>query len=85
VFPQQVDLQRQFNKAGIDVNDPIYGAWWDATKGIAGNHPSMSKVYNDDWNKFFQGYELQNISPTKQEVLNYGKVLAKKYQFEVRY
>lgn len=66
VFP--VKFQKQFARAGIDIADPRYGAWWEAT-----DHLSNARAYNRAWEEFFQS------SPGADEVLEFGKRIAADY------
>ncbi len=81
VFPQQKDLAERFNKAGIDIHHPKYGSWWDATPGKKGNHSSMSKSYNNEWDNWFR----RNKEYSKSDVLDQGKFLMKKYGQDINF
>ena len=48
VFPQE--FIAHFNAAGINIHNPIYGAWWDAA-----THLSNSARYADEWREFLRG------------------------------
>ena len=43
-----------FAKRGLNVNDPQFGAWVDATPGLSGNHQSWSRAYNQEWSDFIR-------------------------------
>ena len=72
VFPQA--FEESFNKYGININDPRYGAWWETS-----THPSKWFYYNEEWRAFLAG------SHTREEVLNFGRDLAKEYGIVVNY
>lgn len=71
IFPQK--FETIFNKAGIDIHDPQYGAWFETKK-----HQHSSYAYNKEWIKFFTGKDL-----SKEEILDKAKELAKKYGYEL--
>jgi RHS repeat-associated protein len=70
VFPHE--FRDKFWSAGIDVNDPRFGAWWDA-----GAHLNNHKKYNDEWREFLR----QN--PTRDQVIERGRDLADELGFSV--
>jgi hypothetical protein len=45
VFPQQ--FRDQFANAGLNIDNPMFGAWWDA-----GAHSSNLLAYNSAWSGF---------------------------------
>jgi len=74
IFPQAGEFARNFNRAGIDVHDPKFGAWWTRP-----NHQQKAKEYNDRWRDFFGSRR----NPTRNEILDFGRQLAKEYGLEV--
>jgi hypothetical protein len=63
----------EFDKAGIDIHDPKYGAWWEKM-----SHRRTASEYNRAWEAFFDG----NENPTKQQVEEFARQVAKKYNLE---
>jgi hypothetical protein len=47
------------------IDDPQYLVWWCSRPGVAGNHPSMAKNYNDKW----QAWIDTHPKPTREQVL----------------
>lgn len=52
-----------FAERGIDVNDPLYGTWWEAS-----DHLHNAKKYNSMWTAFTRN--KQNQSATHKEILD---------------
>jgi RHS repeat-associated protein len=75
VFPQE--FVKKFEKLGLDVNDPTFGAWVDES------HQAWSYDYAREWEKFFKRFEKEGIDPTLEEVLDFALGLAKEYKFDV--
>lgn len=73
VFPQK--FISQFSKIGININNPLYGAW------VGSTHQSWSDAYNKAWEAFFNS--VQN--PTAQHVFNKATELAKQYGFKLNF
>ena len=71
VLPQK--FEAEFQKAGINIHNPIYGAWVDAL------HQSWSAAYNKEWQIFFE----QHNAPTIEEILEMARYLAQKFGFEI--
>jgi hypothetical protein len=69
-----VKFESQFAKAGINIHDPRYGAWWDATA-----HSQASSAYNQAFEAFFRG--SPNASAT--QILDFGRGLAQRYGLDV--
>jgi RHS repeat-associated protein len=69
-FP--VEFIDDFARAGIDIHDPIHGAWWEA-----GQHLANSSRYADEWREFFR------VARSPDEIFEFGRKLAEKYGFEV--
>jgi hypothetical protein len=72
VFPQA--LAEKFQKVGINVHDPRFGAWWDRS-----SHLKKAYEYTQQWEEFL------STSPTFEQVLQFGRELAIKYGFQVNY
>ena len=63
-----------FKRAGLDINDPRYGAWWEAQ-----DHLRNAKGYNKQWEDFFR----TNKDATAGEILEFGRALAEKYGVKI--
>ena len=70
---------RDFEKAGIDINDPQYGIWLETHE-----HLSKNKEYNARWAEFFKEVKDSNKKLTAEEIVAkmkqlmydiYGKVI----------
>jgi RHS repeat-associated protein len=72
VFPQK--FAERFEKLGINVHDPRFGAWWDAV-----DHGKHSRAYNDAWDEFFRG------NPSQQGALDFARKLATDYGYRVNF
>jgi hypothetical protein len=72
VLPQE--FVQDFAKAGININDPVFGSWVDATA-----HRGWSYAYGAKWKEFFRSER------TKEEILNYARQLSKEYGFDVHF
>jgi RHS repeat-associated protein len=72
VFPHK--FRRQFSRLGIDVNDPRFGAWWEA-----GDHLSNARAYNTAWEQFL------GTRPTIDQVMEFGKNLAAQYGLDISF
>ena len=68
-----------FEKAGIDINDPQYGIWLETHE-----HLSKNKEYNARWAEFFKEVKDSNKKLTAEEIVAkmkqlmydiYGKVI----------
>ncbi|MDD5760083.1 MAG: RHS repeat-associated core domain-containing protein [Desulfobulbaceae bacterium] len=70
VLPQQ--FAPDFAEVGININDPVFGTWVDATA-----HRNWSYAYNQLWEEFLQQKR------TKEEILNFARKLAEEYGFDV--
>ena len=70
-------FRERFRKSGINVNDPIYGAWVDKVK-----HSKFSGAYNKEWKAFFDKYDALKRLPTQDEVLRNARAMAHKHGFE---
>lgn len=68
VLPQE--FRPQFRRAGINIDDPRYGAWWERTA-----HQQASSAYNVAWREFFR----KNLSPSAEQILQYGRKLSAEF------
>lgn len=73
VFP--VRFVKQFASLGINIHDPTYGAWVDAS------HQSWSAAYNNAWADFFATYS----NPTYSQVTATARILARQFGFELNF
>jgi RHS repeat-associated protein len=72
MFP--VAFRERFVRAGINIRDPHFGAWWEATE-----HLSSASGYNEAWRQFLRS------DPTRDEILAFGRELAAKYGLTIHY
>ncbi|HYV46080.1 MAG TPA: hypothetical protein VFA20_14520 [Myxococcaceae bacterium] len=72
VLPQE--FRSQCRRAGINIDDPRYGAWWERTA-----HQQASSAYNNEWRKFFRN----NPSPSAEQILQFGREMAAEYGLHV--
>ena len=70
VFPQK--LADRFQAAGINVHDPRFGAWWERSA-----HLKNSLEYLRPWEDFLEH------SRSREQILQFGKEMASKYEFQV--
>jgi RHS repeat-associated protein len=70
IFPRK--FSADFERLGIDWNNPEYGAWWRA-----GEHQGRALEYNRAWEQFLRR------NPTREEVLAFGKELAERYGLRI--
>jgi hypothetical protein len=59
---------------GINVNDSIYGVWWEGT-----THLQNAYDYNLEWEVFFNG------NPTYNQVLDKSREMMKENGIDVKY
>lgn len=62
-------LSIKFKQIGINVNNPRYGAWWEANA-----HLKAAYQYNQKWNMF-----LSQSVVTRDAAMKYGRQLAESY------
>ena len=74
VFPQTLIKQFKKRVPDIDIHNPAFGAWWEQSA-----HRSKGVAYEQRWRKF-----LRN-DHTVEEATNYGKELAKEFDFDWAY
>jgi RHS repeat-associated protein len=72
VFP--IKHERDFSRAGMNIHDPKFGAWWDQH-----GHQTNGKLYNDLWQDFFDNHD----NPTVAQVLKEGRKLARTFGLEI--
>jgi hypothetical protein len=60
---------------GINYNDPAYGLWWISTTGLANNHGSKAREYNNAWQTFFD----INPTATRAQVLTQRSQMVRAY------
>lgn len=79
ILPVKEGLARKFEEAGLNINDPRFGAWVDRTK-----HGQISDAFEKDWEQFFRSFEDRS-EPTVEEVLSEARRLAEKYDLEIKF
>lgn len=72
VFPKM--LAKEFQKVGINVHDPRFGAWWERA-----SHLKNSAEYLRQWEEFLRP------GRTYEQILQFGKKLGDKYGFQVNF
>jgi len=70
VFPRQ--FSAQFERLGIEINDPRFGAWWQA-----GAHQREAAAYNRAWRQFL------SANPTTEQALQFGREISRQYGITV--
>ncbi len=73
VFPQK--YKSYFTKVGIPIDQPQFGAWVDAEA-----HRRFSYEYNQYWDNFLNRL---GPNPTKEECMNYGRELSRRYGYKI--
>ena len=71
VFPQK--FAKEFKKMNFDYDNAKYGSWIDSSI-----HRGFSHEYNLDWKHF-----LKNRNVTIEQTLDFGRMLAQKYGFDI--
>ena len=74
VFAQQ--FKEEFLKKGINIHDPKYLTWWEAS-----SHRAAAKQYNLDWIEFM----TQNPGATEAQILEKGRKMMAQHGIEVNY
>ena len=74
VFPQK--FADEFSKIGVKYDNAKFGSWVD--EGI---HRGFSHEYNLDWDTFL--HSVDGKLPTKSQTMKFGRMLAKKYGFDI--
>jgi len=72
VFPQK--FAAQFLEKGINVNNPAFGAWWEAS-----SHLANAARYQRQWEAFLA------TNPTREAILDFGRKIARFYGLEVHF
>jgi RHS repeat-associated protein len=72
IFPQK--FSEQFEKAGINIHDPRFGAWWEASA-----HRRAADAYNRAWAEFFTA----NPSATMDQIITFGRDISRQYGLPV--
>jgi RHS repeat-associated protein len=72
VFPQR--FGSDFQKVGIDIHDPHYGAWWETT-----GHQSNWRPYNAAWEEFLSD------GPNQQQIFDFGRQIMSSHGLSVNY
>jgi hypothetical protein len=72
VFPQR--YAPDFFKAGININDPKFGAWWKASE-----HLKNANSYNAVWKDFFMKYP----NATQPQIFDKGRSMLQLYGLPV--
>jgi len=76
VLPQTSEFMNFFKSKGFNVHDPRFGTWVEKQ-----THAKWSYEYNAYWRDYIRKYP--DASP--EQVLNYARTLAKKYNFKVNF
>ena len=71
ILPQT--FSEEFARAGLNVHDPKFGTWVDAT------HQQWSYAYQQEWREFL----TQN--PTNDAILEFAQGLSQEYGFETHF
>ncbi len=66
MLPQK--FRAVFEKAALNIDDPIYGTWWEKT-----SHLTNASRYNGEWDDFLQ------VARNADEILDFSRQLATKY------
>ena len=66
IFPQK--HRRNFQNAGLDIDDPKYGAWLETKL-----HLQKAWAYNKAWEDFFKNHP----NATMEEILEQAEILMK--------
>lgn len=74
VFPQELEFD--FLKKGINIHDPKYLTWWEAS-----SHQPNAKQYNLDWKAFLR----KNQDATVKQILEEGKRMMTEYGIKTNY
>jgi RHS repeat-associated protein len=67
-------LEARFNKLGINIHDPRWGAWW-----AKADHAKYWYRYNWDWERWFADFARRSATPTLQEVEQQAAFMARQY------
>jgi hypothetical protein len=72
VLPQK--FAAAFQKAGLNIHDPKFGAWWDAA-----SHAKNSAAYNERWQQFL------GTNPTADRIVKFAKDISGKYGYQTHF
>lgn len=72
IFPQK--YQSFFNRAGVNIHDPKFGAWWEKS-----GHLKNAAGYNAKWAEFIR----LNPNATQSQILNQGRTIMQQYGIPV--
>jgi hypothetical protein len=72
VFPQV--LTKRFQRVGINVHDPKFGAWWERS-----SHLKKAVEYTRRWAEFL------DHNPTYEQILGFGRKLGSEFGFQVNF
>jgi hypothetical protein len=70
VFPQK--FKQEFAKRGININNPKFGSWWEASSYL-----KNAKAYNTQWQNFL------NTNPNTSQIFKFGRQLMNQYGLPV--
>lgn len=76
LFPKTREFAARFARAGIDVHNPRFMAWW-----VLPDHQNKASAYNKAWRTFFR----ENPKASRRQILEQGKKLAKRYNLETHF
>ena len=71
MLPQK--FGRIFERAGVNIHDPKFGAWWEKT-----SHLRNASDYNRDWQGFLRGGQR-----SAEEILQFGREISGRYGLEI--
>ena len=74
MFP--LEFAAQFERVGLNANDPRYGAWWAAQ-----DHLRNARGYNESWRKFL----LDHPDASPKDILQFGQELAGQYGLKIQF
>lgn len=69
-----VEFETQFQRRGINIHDPKYGAWWAWRE-----HRKNAWAYNRKWETFLRD------GPSPEAIIQYGRSIARKYGLEIHF
>jgi RHS repeat-associated protein len=71
---------KDFQKAGLNIHDPTFGAWVDKKL-----HRDWSYQYNQEWRRFFNEFTEQGTEPSIEQILRLAQDLTERYRFDVQF
>lgn len=69
-----VKFEKQCQAAGINIHEPRFGAWWEASAHLKAKEP-----YNARWTAFF----IRDTPPSMEEILQFGRKIASDYELQI--